>query len=289
MRKSDAYIGLRGNDNSFDLSDIPSAQIDAYNSLFYKPVHYEQRVKHTRWVVLRYPNNAMAQMAEQSQEAFADFYYSVCCLNYERMSEAQNALKQLMDNTKEVRILAPDTDLTFSIENIPVVKCDGHCNIPDGECFTAPVRESINGTIKFNCPSVYNGLLFNNIFLRFKNGRIIESKCDGNSTALEKIFNTDEGARYTGEFAIGMNPFILNPMKDILFDEKIAGSFHLTPGQCYEEASNGNQSAIHWDLVQIQRPEYGGGQIYFDGNLVRNDGCFTDKQLEESFSRESLQ
>jgi aminopeptidase len=288
MKKADAYIGVRGNDNSFDLSDIPSTQMDAYNALFYKPVHYEQRVKHTRWVVMRYPNNAMAQMAEQSQEAFADFYYSVCCLNYERMSLAQDGLKALMDATKQVRIVAPETDLTFSIENIPVVKCDGHCNIPDGECFTAPVRESINGTIKFNCPSLYNGILFSNIFLRFENGKIVESNCDGNALALEKVFNTDEGARYTGEFAIGVNPFILHPMKDILFDEKIAGSFHLTPGQCYEEASNGNQSAIHWDLVQIQRPDYGGGQIYFDGKLIRDNGVFTDSKLENSFSKESL-
>ena len=288
MTRADAYIGLRGSDNPFDLADISQDQMDMHNSLFYKPVHLEERVKRTRWVVLRYPNNAMAQLAETSQEKFEDFYFDVCCADYAKMSRAQDKLLALMEATDKVHIKAPGTDITFSLKGIACVKCDGKRNIPDGEVYTAPVRESVNGTITYNTPSLYQGVVYNNISLTFKNGKIITAACDGNNEKLNKIFDTDEGSRHVGEFAIGVNPFILQPMKDTLFDEKIAGSFHLTPGQCYDEAPNGNQSSIHWDLVLIQRSDYGGGEIWFDGKLVRKDGIFTDPELEKSFSKENL-
>ena len=288
MKRADAYIGLRGSDNPFDLADIPSAQMDKFNTLFYKPVHLEERVKRTKWVVLRYPNNAMAQLAQTSQEAFEDFYFDVCCADYAKMSKAQDKLFALMDKTDKVRIISPGTDLNFSIKGINCVKCDGERNIPDGEVYTAPVRESVNGTIHFNTPSLYQGTVFNNIELTFKDGKIIKATAEAHEDKLNKVFDTDEGARYVGEFAIGVNPFILHPMKDTLFDEKIAGSFHFTPGQCYDEAFNGNQSSIHWDMVLIQRPDYGGGEIWFDGKLIRKDGVFTDAELEKSFSKENL-
>lgn len=288
MQKSDAYIGLRGSDNPFDMADIPQERIDKFGSLFYKPVHLEERVKRTNWVVLRYPNNAMAQLAETSQESFEDFYFKVCCADYAKMSKAQDKLFDLMTKTDKVRITSPGTDLNFSIKDIPCVKCDGERNIPDGEVYTAPVRESVNGKITFNTPSLYQGSVYNNISYTFKDGKIIEASCEGDNIKLNKILDTDEGARYVGEFAIGVNPFILHPMKDTLFDEKIAGSFHFTPGQCYDEASNGNQSSIHWDLVLIQRSDYGGGEIYFDDQLIRKDGVFTDAEMEKSFSAENL-
>lgn len=288
MKKADCYIGLRGSDNPFDLADIPQAQIDKQNGLFYKPVHLEERVKRTRWVVLRYPNNAMAQLAETSQEKFEDFYFDVCCADYAKMSKAQDKLKALVEATDKVHITAPNTDLTFSLKGIPVVKCDGHRNIPDGEVYTAPVKDSINGTITYNTPSLYQGVVYNGISLTFENGKIVKATCSGDNDKLNKIFDSDPGARYVGEFAIGVNPFILHPMKDTLFDEKIAGSFHFTPGQCYDEAPNGNDSTIHWDLVLIQRPEYGGGEIWFDDKLIRKDGVFTDAEMEKSFSQENL-
>ncbi len=288
MKKSDAYIGLRGSDNPFDMADIDQKQTEKMNSLFYKPVHLEQRVKRTRWVILRFPNNAMAQLAETSQEKFEDFYYQVCCADYAMMSKAQDKLYALMDATDKVHIKAPDTDLTFSIKGIGVVKCDGKRNIPDGEVYTAPVRDSINGTIKYNTPSLYQGNIYTGITFTFENGKIVKATADGNVDKLNKALDTDEGARYIGEFAIGVNPFILYPMKDTLFDEKIAGSFHFTPGQCYDEAPNGNDSAIHWDLVLIQRPDYGGGEIWFDDKLIRKDGVFTDPELEKMFSKENL-
>ena len=288
MKRSDTYIGLRGSDNPFDLADIDSGQIEKNNRLFYKPVHLEERVQKKRWVVLRFPNNAMAQLAETSQETFEDFYYDVCCADYAKMSRAMDGLVSLMKSTDKVRIKAAGTDLTFSIKGIPIIKCDGIRNIPDGEIYTAPVRDSINGTIEYNTPSLKEGVVFNNIRFRFKNGKITEASCDGHDNKLNKILDTDEGARYIGEFALGLNPFILNPMKDTLFDEKIAGSFHLTPGQCYNIAPNGNDSSIHWDLIQIQRPEYGGGEIWFDDKLVRNDGVFIDPEIENGFSKENL-
>ena len=288
MQKADAYIGLRGSDNPFDMADIDQKQIDKQNTIFYKPVHLEERVKRTKWVVLRYPNNAMAQLAETSQEAFEDFYFDVCCADYARMSKAQDRLFALMDKTDKVHVKSPGTDLTFSIKGIPNVKCDGRRNIPDGEVYTAPVRDSINGTITYNCPSLYQGALYKNISFTFEQGKIIKATCEGDDAKLNKILDTDDGSRYIGEFAIGVNPFILHPMRDTLFDEKIAGSFHLTPGQCYDEAPNGNQSSVHWDLVLIQRPDYGGGEMYFDDVLIRKDGKFVDAQLEKDFSKENL-
>ena len=288
MKTADAYIGLRGSDNPFDLADIDSKQMDKQNSLFYKPVHLEERVKRTKWVVLRFPNNAMAQLAETSQEKFEDFYYQVCCADYAKMSKAQDGLVALLNATDKVQIKSPGTDLTFSIKDIPVVKCDGERNIPDGEVYTAPVRDSVNGTITYNTPSLYQGTLYTNISLTFEKGKIVKATCDGDDKKLNEIFDTDAGSRYVGEFAVGVNPFILHPMRDTLFDEKIAGSIHFTPGQCYDEAPNGNDSAIHWDLVLIQRPDYGGGEIYFDDKLIRKDGVFTDPKLEEAFSRENL-
>jgi aminopeptidase len=270
------------------MADVDQKQVDKHNSLFYKPVHLEERVKRTRWVVLRFPNNAMAQLAETSQESFEDFYYDVCCADYAKMSKAQDKLAALMNATDKVHIKSPGTDLTFSIKGIPSVKCDGHRNIPDGEVYTAPVRDSVNGTITFNTPSLYQGVVYNKVSLTFEQGKVIKATADSNIDKLQKIFDTDEGARYIGEFAIGVNPFILHPMKDTLFDEKICGSFHFTPGQCYDEAFNGNQSSIHWDQVLIQRPDYGGGEIWFDGKLIRKDGVFTDAEMEKAFSKENL-
>ncbi|HBL16392.1 MAG: aminopeptidase [Elusimicrobia bacterium GWA2_69_24] len=288
MKRADAYIGVRGSDNAFDLSDVGRERMAQYNKLFYQPVHLVRRVKKTRWVVLRYPTNSMAQLAQTSQEAFEEYYFDVCCADYAKMSKAQDKLKALMERTDKIRIKSPGTDLTFSIKGMPAVKCDGRRNIPDGEVYTAPVRGSVNGTLRYNAPSLYEGTVFTGITFTFKDGRIVKSTADSHADKLEKILNTDEGARYVGEFAIGCNPFVLKPMMDTLFDEKIAGSFHFTPGQCYESAPNGNDSAIHWDLVQMQRPEHGGGEMWFDGRLVRKDGVFADSKLEKMLSKENL-
>ncbi|MDO6353613.1 MULTISPECIES: aminopeptidase [unclassified Caloramator] len=279
MSDMDAYIGIRSGNNTSELSDVPSDKLGIYNKYFWHEVHGKIRVPKTKWVVLRYPSPSMAQLANMSTEAFEDFYFNVCNLDYSKMSKAMDALVELMERTDKVRIVGPETDLTFSIKGIPVVKCDGKMNIPDGEVYTAPVKDSVNGYITYNAPSEYQGFTYENIRLEFKDGKIVKATAN-NTERINKVFDTDEGARYVGEFAIGVNPYITKPMKDILFDEKIAGSIHFTPGSSYDDAFNGNKSAIHWDLVYIQTPEYGGGEIYFDDVLVRKDGRFVLPELE---------
>ncbi|MBQ8971247.1 MAG: aminopeptidase [Lachnospiraceae bacterium] len=279
MEAMDCYIGIRGSDNASELSDVPAERMSLYDRLYSTPVHHDIRVKKTRWVVLRYPNDAMAQLSNMSTEAFEDFYYQVCCLDYSKTAEAMKPLVEYMNRTDRVRLVGPGTDLSFSIRDIPAIPCAGELNIPDGEVFTAPVRDSINGRITYNAPSLYQGVTYENVSFMFKDGKIIEASSNENEK-INKLLDTDEGARYVGEFAIGVNPYVLKPMKDILFDEKICGSIHFTPGNCYDEAPNGNHSAIHWDLVWIQRPEYGGGEIYFDDVLVRKDGLFVVDELK---------
>ncbi|PKG24956.1 aminopeptidase [Niallia nealsonii] len=279
MSQMDAYIGLRSGDNINELADIPADKMKIEGGTIGKKVHREIRVPKTRWVVLRYPNSSMAQLAKMSTEAFEDFYFDVCNLDYSKMDKAMDNLMELMNRTDKVKITGQGTDLTFSIKDIPAIKCSGQMNIPDGEVYTAPVRDSINGVLTYNTPSPYQGFTFENVKLTFKNGKIIEAAAN-DTERLNKILDTDEGARYIGEFAIGVNPYILHPMQDILFDEKIDGSFHFTPGQCYDDAFNGNHSNIHWDMVNIQRPDYGGGEIYFDDVLIRKDGKFVLKELE---------
>ncbi|MDD5629069.1 MAG: aminopeptidase, partial [Elusimicrobia bacterium] len=288
MKQADAYIGIRGPDNPFDLADLPGRQMGMYQSIFFKRVHMQQRIPHTRWVVLRYPNNAMAQLAKTSQEAFEDFYFDVCCADYPRMDKAMDRLAALMRRTDRVRLTGQGTDLSFSIKGMPPVKCAGRLNIPDGEIYTAPVKDSVNGVIRYNTPTLHDGVVYHGVTLTFAKGRIVRAAADADSKKLNAVLDTDAGARYVGEFALGVNPFIREPMLDTLFDEKIAGSFHFTPGNAYDDADNGNRSAVHWDMVFIQRPEYGGGEMWFDGRLVRKDGRFTDRSLERMFSRESL-
>ncbi|QFT90230.1 Aminopeptidase PepS [Bacillus sp. THAF10] len=279
MSKMDAYIGLRSGDNINELSDVPDEKQKIQGSTVGKKVHRDIRVPKTKWVVLRYPNASMAQLAKMSTEGFENFYFDVCNLDYAKMSNAMDALVELMNRTDKVRITGEGTDLTFSIKDIPSVKCAGEMNIPDGEVYTAPVKDSVNGTITYNTPSPYQGFTYENVKLTFRDGKIVEATAN-DSERINKIFDTDEGARYIGEFAIGVNPYIQHPMQDILFDEKIDGSFHFTPGQAYEDTWNGNSSDIHWDMVMIQRPEYGGGEIYFDDVLIRKDGKFVVSELE---------
>lgn len=278
MQKMDAYIAIRGSGNIFELSDVDPDKVARVTRAMKGLLDY--RVSKTKWVVLRWPTSAMAQQAMMSTEGFEEFYFRVCTQDYSRMIEGMQALKTLMAKTDQVHIKGPGTDLRFSIKGIEAVACGGQYNIPDGEVFSCPVKDSVEGEITYNAPTVYQGVSFDQIHLKFKEGKIVAAESN-NTERLNEILNSDEGARYIGEFAIGFNPHILEPMRDILFDEKIAGSFHFTPGQAYEEADNGNRSQVHWDLVQIQRPEYGGGEIWFDGELIRKDGLFVKEPLKK--------
>jgi aminopeptidase len=276
MKKMNAYIAVRGSNNITELSDVPPEKMKLIGRKMRRV--QDQRVKKTKWVVLRWPTPSMAQLAGMSTEAFEDFYFDVCTLDYRKLLPGMKALKRLMEKTDRVQIKGPGTDLRFSIKGIPAVICGGDRNIPDGEVFTSPVKDSVEGHVTFNAPSIYQGIAFDGIRLEFKSGKIVDATSN-ETQKLNKILDSDPGARYIGEFSLGFNPRVFQPMRDILFDEKIAGSFHFTPGQAYEEADNGNRSQVHWDMVNIQRPDYGGGEIYFDGKLLRKNGKFLPNQL----------
>ncbi len=279
MRDMNAYIAIRGITNSTSYSDVPGEKMAIYNRHWVRPVHFDIRVPNTKWMIMNYPNDSMAQAAGMSTEQFESFYFNVCNLDYAKMSKAMDALVQVINQTDRVHIKGEGTDLHFSVKGLHAIKCDGRLNLPDGEVFTAPVKDSVNGYISYNTPAEYEGSIFSNIRLEFRDGRIVQATAN-DTERINHIFDTDNGARYVGEFALGVNPYILKPMKDTLFDEKIMGSFHFTPGDSYTDCFNGNKSAIHWDLVCIQTPEYGGGEIWFDDVLVRKDGRFVLKQLE---------
>ena len=278
MKKMQAYIAVRGSHNITEMSDVPDAKMKLIAGAM-RPV-MDWRINKTKWVVLRWPTAAMAQQAQMSTPAFEDFFFKVCTLDYARMAPGMAALQQLMNRTDRVHIQGPGTDLHFSIKGIGSVTCGGDRNIPDGEVFSCPVKKSVEGHVTFNVPSIYQGIAFDNVRLEFHQGRITHATAN-NTAALNRILDSDEGARFIGEFSLGFNPHILHPMRDILFDEKISGSFHFTPGQAYKTAGNGNTSRIHWDMVCIQRPDYGGGEVWFDGKLVRQDGLFLPAALKK--------
>ena len=277
MKRMQAYVAIRGSNNANENADVPSERMALYTKTLRPVLNY--RVNKTRWVVLRWPSASMAQAANMSTEAFEDFYFNVCTMDYRKMARAMNPLEKRMKAVDQVQIKGPGTDLSFSIKNIGAKACNGKLNIPDGEVFSCPVKNSVNGSIQFNTPTLYSGTRFENVRLEFENGKVVQARSNNNKR-LNEILNTDAGARYVGEFALGFNPYIENPMCDILFDEKIAGSLHFTPGQAYEIADNGNRSAVHWDMVLIQRPEWGGGEIWFDGEMIRKDGMFLPKDLK---------
>ena len=281
MKEMTAYIALRGGGNVSESSDVPRDIQSMWQKVYATPVVFETRVPKTKWVVLRWPSPSMAQQASQSTDAFEDFYFDVCTMDYPKMKAAAEPLKALMERTDRVRLVGPGTDLQFSIKDIGAVSCHGLRNIPDGECFSCPVKESVNGTVQYNTVSLYQGTEFKDIRFVCKDGKIVEATAGDQTDRLNEILDTDEGGRYFGEWSLGYNPYVLHPMKDTLFDEKIAGSFHLTPGNAYPPpGGNGNKSAIHWDIVCIQRPEYGGGEIWFDDVLIRKDGLFVIPELE---------
>ena len=276
MKRVQAYIAVRGADNAHESADVAPRLLALYAKTV-RPVT-DYRINKTRWCVLRWPSPSMAQAANMSTEAFENFYFDVCTMNYPKMARAMIPLQKLMNRTDRVHLKGPGTDLQFSIKGIGALLAEGKRNIPDGEVFSCPVKKTVQGVIQYNTPTIYAGTKFENVRLEFKDGKIIQAESNNNKR-LNEILDTDGGARYVGEFSLGFNPYILNPMCDTLFDEKIAGSLHFTPGQAYQQADNGNRSAVHWDMVLIQRPEWGGGEVWFDGQLIRKDGLFLPREL----------
>src|SRR6187549_499475 len=213
MKKMNAYIAMRGSHNITELADVPAEKMQLIGKKM-RPVQ-DQRVKRTKWVVLRWPTPSMAQLAGMSTEAFEDFFFDVCTLDYRKLQPGMRALKKLFESTDQVEIRGPGTDLRFRIKGIPAIICGGDRNIPDGEVFTAPIKDSVEGHVTFNAPTIYQGMAFDGIRLEFRRGKIV--KATANETAnLNRILDSDPGARYIGQFSLGFNPYVLRPMRDIL-------------------------------------------------------------------------
>lgn len=275
----DAFISICYNTNDFENKNTNISKLKELGNLT-KEID-DIRINKRKWVLLNYPSALDAYKSKMTTSEFYDFAIDTMIFDYSSMNEALKPLKELMEKTDKVHIKTDTTDLTFSIKGMPAIICAGKYNIPDGEIYTAPIKDSVNGYITYNTPSPYRNSVFTKVKLTFKDGKIIKCESEQDNDKLEEIFNTDEGSRYVGEFAIGVNPLIRNPMGDILYDEKITGSLHFTPGNAYADAFNGNISSIHWDLVLIQRKEYGGGEIYFDDVLIRKDGKFVLPELDK--------
>lgn len=272
MAEMDAYIGIRASENIYETSEVSAEKQESYSKYYLKPVHLEKRVKGTKWVVMRYPSPAFAMNAKMSTASFEKFYYEACLLDYSALEKAMQPLHDLLKKTDMIHLKGEGTDISFSVKGQNWIPCVGKRNLPDGEIFSSPILDSVNGHITY-VASVYQGKPFDYVKLFVKDG-VVQHFESSNQEALELILNTDKGAKRFGEFAFGTNTAIQQPMFDILFDEKIYGSNHLTLGQDYEEASNGNASQIHWDLVNI------GSDVYCDGLLIRKGRLFVLDNLQ---------
>lgn len=272
MKKMDAFVGVRASLNIYELSQVSKKANKAYSDHFLQPVHFEERVNNTNWVVLRYPSESFAMNARMPTRDFRDFYYRSCLLDYRELAEAMKPLEERLRGTDMIRLEGEGTDIEFSVKGQNWIPCFGKRNIPDGELFSAPLLSSVNGHITY-APSVYQGKPFDYVKLEVRDGVVIDFD-SSNNEQLEEILDTDDGARRFGEFSFGLNPVIASPMRDILFDEKIYGSNHLTLGNDYEIAPNGNESNIHWDLVCI------GADVYLDGEKIREGRQFVTEDLQ---------
>ncbi len=274
----DSFIHIKYRVNDYENKNISKEITKKMGRALMKT--QDVRVNKRKWVLLNYPSELDSYKAKMPIDDFKKYALDVMTVDYRKLSNMIKPLKELMDKTDKVRIVSPGTDITFSIKGMKSVPCCGDKNIPDGELYSAPVKTSVNGKITYNTPSPYQGEIYTGVCLEFKDGKIIKATCNEDNEKLNEIFNSDEGARYIGEFSLGFNPKILYPMGDILYDEKILGSLHFTPGRAYKDCYNGNDSMIHWDMVLIQRSDYGGGEIYFDDILIRKDGKFVLEELK---------
>lgn len=271
IRQMDAFIGIRGAENIYENAAVKPDRNRAYSEKFLTPVHFKERVENTKWCVLRYPSAAFAMNAKMPTERFRKFYFDACLFNYSKLFEAMKPLEERLRNTDEIRLKGEGTDIRFSVKGQNWIPCYGQRNIPDGELFSSPILDSVDGEITY-AASVYQGKPFEYVRLVVKNGVVTDFDSSDN-TALEGILDTDAGAKQFGEFSFGLNPVIEKPMYDILFDEKIYGSNHLTLGNDYEIAPNGNESNIHWDLVCI------GADVWLDGKMIRKGRQFITDDL----------
>ena len=272
MKQMDVFIGIRAFENIYEQSKASKDANKAYSEHFLKPVHFDERVNNTRWCIMRYPSPAFAMNAKLPTRDFMKFYYEACLVDYGQLQQSMKPLEARLRAADQVRLVGEGTDIRLSVKGQNWVPCFGRHNIPDGEIFSSPIIDSVQGVIRY-APSVYQGKPFEFVSLEVKDGVVVDFD-SSNNDALRDILDTDKGARRFGEFSFGTNPIISSPMYDILFDEKIYGSNHLTLGKDYEIAPNGNSSNIHWDLVCI------GADVYLDGELIRKGRHYVTEDLK---------
>jgi aminopeptidase len=274
-KEMDCILTIRSQNNGFELADVPLEAVRKFAGMAIR-LGKEARKPTLRTSLIRYPTDSFAQQCGMSTEACEEFFFNVCSMDYQVLHQEMEPLKAALDRANQVRILSPGTDISFSIEGLKCSISAGTWNIPDGETAMKIVRESVDGTIAYNIPSNHQGFVFRDIKLTFKKGQVVGIEAN-DAKRMEAILDTDVGARYIGEFAIGVNPYLRRPIIDTLFDEKMAGSLHFTPGGTDAE---GRESSVHWDIVLSHLSEYGGGEIYLDGKLWRKDGLFVDDALK---------
>lgn len=270
VENAQVIISIHAPENSRTLTASDPAKLRRA-SITNRPVQEHIMKGGVRWVLCNYPTPSLAQDADMSLGAYADFLFAATNIDWRAASDMMHRIKERFDRAEEVRIVGPQTDLRFSIAGRPGIVCDGRYNMPDGEVFYAPVEDSVEGTIYYELPAIYAGREVNGIRLTFKDGRVVDASATHGEELLQQLLNADEGARRLGEFGIGCNYGIKRHTKDILFDEKIGGTVHLALGAAYPESGGTNHSAIHWDMVKDLRH---GGELYLDGELVQKDGRF---------------
>ncbi len=280
MEKIDCWIGIRGIENIYALKNVDEKSLLLYNQMITEPVHLNVRTK-KRWVLLNYPSPSLAQSTKMTTREYEELWLKSSALNYSRLRELAAPLEELFEKTDQVHIKSSRMDFKLSISGMPYELCVGEKNIPDGEIFTAPVLDTPSGEYFCQATNFHSGNEWSGIRFKFEKGKVVEIDCEtGNVNKLRRLIFDTPGAQYIGEFALGFNPYIRNPSADGLFTEKVAGSFHTALGNSYEDCGNGNKSPIHWDIVNILTPEFGGGEIYFDGVLIQKDGKFVLPELE---------
>ena len=249
---ADAFVRIVADDNLRELASIDPTKLTTRAKLM-RPFSDIMLTK--RWILTYYPTNAMAQEAGMSLEEMRKFYFESCLVDYDAMGKRLKKLESVMDKGKMIHVIGYLTDLWVNIEGRLAQECSAACNIPDGECFLAPVTNGVNGEVYFDLPTLAFGHEVSGIHLEFKEGKVINASAEYGDDALQKMLETDPGARYLGEFAIGANYNITRGMLNTLFDEKIGGTIHMALGMAYKDKRGGgeNESGIHWDLVKDMR------------------------------------
>lgn len=285
LNKVDVYINMIDSDNCFDMSDIPSEKRALYQKYYFQPINFEIIVPKLRWITVDYPSISSAQQFGMSTDEYENYFFDAVNVDYEELGKKMQKLKELLDKGKHIQIESPNVNLSFNIDNLCSEVCSGKINLPDGEVFIAPTINSANGEIEFNVPSRYQGSSFEKIKLFFQDGRVVNYSSQTNYEKLAEILESDEGNKYIGEFAIGTNPNINRPRSNILFDEKMLGSFHIALGNSHSLSDNGNKASIHWDMVNVLTENYGGGRIILDDEVIQENGIFVHHDLKELNSK----